>query len=212
MNSEMVNGWLNEVAEKHNIMVLGRISDFVRGPYRVMVSTKPVNSLDDIKGMKLRMYPDELSLSVWKHLGMNTIILPWTEVYEGLGRGVVQAANSPIALVESMKFYEQAKYIIRHDEFPQGIAFMTNNKAFKALSPELQKIVLDSHKEACAYSAEIMSKIAKESIARMEAKGAKYTTIDTKAFVDRMKGLYQQWEKGGKLPKGFLEDVAALAK
>ncbi|MEE4264334.1 MAG: hypothetical protein V2I56_16740, partial [Desulfobacteraceae bacterium] len=58
---------------------------------------------------------------------------------------------------------------------------------------------------------EIMAKVAEESIARMETKGANYSTIDTQPFVERMSGLYQQWEKEGKLPKGFLEEVAALA-
>ena len=212
MASDRVKGWLNAVAEKHNIMVLGNITDFVRGPYRVMVSTKPIASLADVNGLKLRLHPDDVAIAAWKHLGANAIVLPWTEIYESLGRGIVEACNSPMALVESMKFYEQAKYIVRHNEFPQGIAFMTNNEAFKKLSPDLQKIVLDSHKEACEFSAKIMTKVAEESIARMQTKGAEYSTIDTKPFVDRMNKLYQQWETEGKLPKGFLKDVANLAE
>ena len=212
MGSDLVQGWLDSVAQDHNIVTLGNITDFVRGPYRVMVSRKPITSLSDIKGLKLRLHPDDVAIAAWKHLGANTIVLPWTEIYESLGRGIVEACNSPMALVESMKFYEQAKYIVRHDEYPQGLAFMTNYKAFKALSPDLQKIVLDSHKEACAYSAEIMAKVAEESIARMEAKGANYSTIDTQPLVDRMSELYKQWEKEGKLPQGFLEEVAALAE
>jgi tripartite ATP-independent transporter DctP family solute receptor len=212
MASDQVQGWLDAVAQNHNVMVLGNITDFVRGPYRVMVAKKPITSLSDVNGLKLRLHPDDVAIAAWKHLGANAIVLPWTDIYESLGRGIIEACNSPMALVESMKFYEQAKFIVRHDEFPQGLAFMTNYKAFQALSPDLQKIVLDSHKEACAYSAEIMAKVAEESIARMQAKGANYSTIDTQPFVDRMRGLYQQWEKEGKLPKGFLEEVAALAK
>ena len=212
MDSDLVRGWLNAVSQNHNILTLGKITDFVRGPYRVMVSKKPINSLSDVNGLKLRLHPDDVAIAVWKNLGANTIVLPWTEIYESLGRGIIEACNSPMALVESMKFYEQAKYIVRHNEYPQGLAFMTNFKAFKALSPDLQKIVLDAHKEACAYSAEIMTKVADESIARMQAKGAVYSAIDTQPFVDRMNELYQQWEKEGKLPKGFLEEVKALAK
>jgi len=212
MDSAMVRGWLDQVASKHNIMVLGKATDFVRGPYRVMVSKKPVKVLADIKGLKLRMYPDNVAVATWKYLGANTIILPWTEIYEGLGRGIVDACNSPIALVESMKFYEQAKHIIRHDEFPQGMAFMTNYKAFKALSPELQKIVLAAHKEACDYSANIMGNVAEESIARMKKKGVQFSIIERQPLVDRLNELYREWEAEGKLPKGFLQEVAAMAK
>ncbi|MEJ2164569.1 MAG: TRAP transporter substrate-binding protein [Desulfobacterales bacterium] len=212
MDSDLVRGWLDSVAKNDNIMVLGEITDFVRGPYRVMVSKKPVKSLADVNGLKLRLHPDDVAIAAWKRLGANTIVLPWTEIYESLGRGIVEACNSPMALVESMKFYEQAKYIIRHNEYPQGIAFMTNYKAFNALSPDLKEAVLAAHKEACAFSAQIMGKVAEESIARMQAKGAEYSTIDTKPFVDRLNGLYRQWEEEGKLPKGFLEQVAVLAK
>ena len=212
MDSAMVRGWLDQVASKHNIMVLGKVTDFVRGPYRVMVSKKPVKTLADIKGLKLRMYPDNVAVATWKYLGANTIILPWTEIYEGLGRGIVDACNSPIALVESMKFYEQAKHIIRHDEFPQGMAFMTNYKTFKALRPELQKIVLAAHKEACDYSANIMGNVAEESIARMKKKGVQFSIIERQPLVDRLNELYREWEAEGKLPKGFLKEVAAMAK
>jgi len=212
MESELVRGWLDSVAKNNNIMVLGEITDFVRGPYRVMVSKKPIKSLADVKGLKLRLHPDDVAIAAWKRLGANTIVLPWTEIYESLGRGIIEACNSPMALVESMKFYEQAKYIIRHNEYPQGIAFMTNYKAFNSLSPDLKEAVLAAHKEACAFSAEVMGKVAEESIARMQAKGAEYSTIDIKPFVDRLNGLYRQWEDEGKLPKGFLEQVAVLAK
>ena len=212
MDSTMVRGWLDQVASKHNIMVLGKITDFVRGPYRVMVSKKPVKGLADVKGLKLRMHPDDVAVTTWKYLGANVIILPWTEIYEGLGRGIVDACNSPIALVESMKFYEQAKYVIRHDEYPQGMAFMTNYKAFKALNPELQEIVLAAHKEACAYSAEIMGNVAEESIDRMKKKGAQFSLIERQPFVDRLNELYRKWDAEGKLPKGFLQEVGKMAK
>ena len=212
MDSDMVRGWFNSVAKNDNIMVLGKSTDFVRGPFRVMVSKKPIKSLADVDGLKLRLHPDDVAIAAWKWLGANTIVLPWTEIYEALGRGIIQACNSPIALVESMKFYEQAKYIIRHNEYPQGMAFMTNYKAFNALSPDLKEALLAAHKEACAYSAEIMGKTAEESIARMEAKGAHYSEIDIKPFVERLNLLYRQWEEEGKLPKGFLEQVSSLSQ
>lgn len=210
MDSDMVQGWLDDVAKQHNIMVLGKVTDFVRGPYRVMVSTKPVKGLDDINGLKLRLHPDDVAIAVWKYLGANAMVLPWTDIYESLGRGIIQACNSPIALVESMKFYEQAKYITRHDEYPQGIAFMTNYKQFQSLTPELQAVVLEAHKEACAYSAEIMGNIAEESIERMKKQGAEFSMIDREPIEKRMKELYLQWEEEGQLPKGFLKAVDEL--
>ena len=211
LDSPMVQGWLEEIDKKNNIVLLGKIYDFVRGPFRVMVSKKPVNNLEELKGLKLRLHPDDVQIATWKYLGANTIVLPWTEIYEGLGRGIIQACNAPIALVEAMKFYEQAKYIIRNDEYPQGMAFMTNGKAYKALSPELKKAVLAAHKEACAYSGKVMGQVADDSIARMKKQGVNYSVLNRKPFVDRLQILYKEWQAEKKLPPNFLKTVNALA-
>ena len=79
MDSEMVKGWHKEIAQKHNIMILGKESDFVRGPYRVIVSKKPINSLNDVKGLKVRMPPADNIIAVYKHLGANVLVLPCSE-------------------------------------------------------------------------------------------------------------------------------------
>jgi tripartite ATP-independent transporter DctP family solute receptor len=212
INSPRVRGWYEKVKKEHNIMVVGNVADFVRGPYRVMVSKKPIASLADVKGLKLRLHPDELSITVWRELGANTIVLAWTEIYESMSRGIIEACNSPMALVESMKFQEVAKYIIRHDEFPQGIGFMTSAKDFDALTPELKKVVVDAVKGAGDYSVQLMEKQAQESIGRMEKKGVKYSVINQKPFIEKMAKFYAQMEADGKMPKGLIAEIQALAK
>ena len=212
INSPRVKGWTEKVRTERNILIVGNVADFVRGPYRVMVSKKPITSLADVNGLKLRLHPDELNIAIWRELGANTIVLAWTEIYESLDRGIIEATNSPMALVEPMKFYETAKFITRHDEFPQGLAFMTNSKDFEKLSPELKKVVVDAVKGAGDYSAELMGKQAQESIARMEKKGVKYSVIDKKPFVEKIAKLYAKMESDGKMPKGLLAEIQALAK
>ena len=212
INSPRVKGWTEKVRKERNIVIVGNVADFVRGPYRVMLSKKPITSLADVNGLKLRLHPDELNIAVWRELGANTIVLAWTEIYESLDRGIIEACNSPMALVEPMKFYETAKYITRHDEFPQGLAFMTNAKDFEKLSPELKKVVVDAVKGAGDYSAVLMEKQAQESIARMEKKGVKYSVIDKKPFVEKIAKLYAKMESDGKMPKGLLAEIQALAK
>lgn len=210
LSSDVVKEWHKKLQEK-NIRILGNEADFVRGPYRVLVSKKPVSSVSDLKGLRIRMFPDDTVIAVWKELGTVTIMLEWTAIYEGIARGIVEACTSPMALVESMKFYEVAKYIIRTDEFPQGIAFMMNNKKFESLPQDLQKVVLDAHKGSCELSAQLMSKAAEESLKKMiEKHGVKYSTPDMTPFREKVRPLYIKWEKEGKLPKGILEYIESI--
>jgi tripartite ATP-independent transporter DctP family solute receptor len=212
IGSPRVKGWTEKVRKERNIMIVGNVADFVRGPYRVMVCKKPITSLADVNGLKLRLHPDDLNIAVWRELGANTLVLAWTEIYESLDRGIIEATNSPMALVEPMKFYETAKYIIRHDEFPQGLVFMTNAKDYEKLTPELQKVVTDAVKGAGDYSAELMEKQAQDSIARMEKRGVKCSVVDKKPFVEKIAKLYAKMEADGKMPKGLLAEIQALAK
>jgi TRAP-type C4-dicarboxylate transport system substrate-binding protein len=205
----LVQGWLAEARAKAGIAVMGDMSAVVRGPYRVLVTKKPVANLAEMKGLKLRLHPDKLAADVWGFLGTETRVLAWTEVYQSINSGIVQAVNSPIALVESMRFYEVAPNIVRHNEYFQEIAFLTNAKAFDGLAPDVKAAVLRAHAEAGKYSQELMGSEAAASIERMKARGVTYTEMDIKPVVARMKEFYAEQEKSGALPKGYMAAVEA---
>lgn len=205
----LVQGWLAEAKAKAGIVVMGDMSAVVRGPYRVLVTKKPVANLAEMKGLKLRLHPDKLAADVWGFLGTETRVLAWTEVYQSINSGIVQAVNSPIALVESMRFYEVAPNIVRHNEYFQEIAFLTNAKAFEGLAPDVKAAVLRAHADAGKYSQELMGSEAAASIERMKARGVTYTEMDIKPVVARMKDFYAEQEKSGALPKGFMAAVEA---
>jgi len=211
LESSVVKEWGKKLKKEYGIIILGDPTAFVRGPYRVLVSKKPVLSLKDIKGMKLRMHPDDTAVAVWKELGADPIILDWTAIYESIQRGLVEACNSPIGLVDGMKFQEVAKYILKTDEYPQGMSFMTNNKAFENLSLDLQEAVLEAHKEACEFSSQIMYKEAEEVIDRMvKNEGVTFIRAPMGAFIEKLKPLYEKWEKEGKFPQGIIEYIEKL--
>jgi len=209
MDSDLVKGWFEKAAAESGVAPLGNPTAVLRGPYRVIVSNKPINGLDDIAGLKLRMHPNKLAIATWSHLGAEVITLPWTEVYQSINKDIVQAVNSPIALVESMRFNEVAPYISRHNEYWQSIGFMMNIDAYEALSDETKAGLLKAYDEAGAMSREIMMTVADESIERMTAAGATYTELDTGPFVARMQEFYQKMNENGELPEGFLETVEA---
>ena len=207
MQTDLVAGWLETVEQEAGITVIGDPTAFVRGPYRVMLSSRDWETLEDMQGIKLRMHPDELAAEAWRHLGAEVRTLAWTETYESLGRGIVEAVNSPIALAEPMRFYEVAPHIVRHDEYPQGMAFMASARAWDDLNEETKDQVLAAYDEAAAASQERMGAIADDSIARMQEAGVTYSEIDTSAFVQRMDEMYRRMDAEGEMPEGFLDAV-----
>jgi len=212
VQSPMLNTWKEELLEKAGIRILG-YGEFVRGPYRTLLSTRPVLKLEDVQGLKLRMYKSEMVMSIWKELGANVIYLAQAETYEGLKRGLVEAATFPIANIETMHFQEVAKFILQTNEFPQSVGFFVNEKAYQSLPEDLKKILLKAYEKSCGYTQANMEKAAEESLDRMIRKD-KVTFIRTPmdAFREKVKPLYRKWEAEGKygLKKGIIDDIAGL--
>ncbi|MEJ8474279.1 TRAP transporter substrate-binding protein [Roseibium algae] len=209
MGSDLVTGWFDKAAEVSGVKPLGNPTAVLRGPFRVMVSNKPVNSLADVTGLKLRMHPSKLAIATWSDLGAEVITLPWTEVYQAIQKGIVNAVNSPIALVQSMRFNEVASYISRTDEYWQSIGFIMNLKAYDALDESTQAGLLKAYNEAGAYSREVMFEVADKSIKSMKDAGATYVVLDTAPFVDKLKGFYAEMESSGEMPAGYMAAVEA---
>jgi TRAP-type C4-dicarboxylate transport system substrate-binding protein len=209
MDSDLVRGWFDKAAGQSGVGPLGNPTAILRGPFRVIVSNRQIDGLDDVQALKLRMHADQLAIASWSHLGAEVITLPWTDVYQSIQKDIVQAVNSPMALVQSMRFNEVAPHITRHDEYWQSVGFMMNIAAYEALDEATRAGLMKAYNEAGAYSREVMGKVAEESIGQMVAKGATYTVADTGPFVERMKSFYSKMADEGKLPEGFLAAVEA---
>ena len=207
MDSDLVKSWFDKAAGESGVVPLGNPTAVLRGPFRVIVSNKPIESLEDVAALKLRMHPNQLAIATWSHLGAEVITLPWTEVYQSIQKDIVHAVNSPIALVESMRFNEVAPYITRHNEYWQSIGFMMNKAAYDALDEGTRAGLLKAYNEAGAYSREIMGEVADASIETMKSDGTTYMEIDTGPFVEKMKEFYSRMAADGELPEGFLETV-----
>jgi TRAP-type transport system periplasmic protein len=117
--------------------------------------------------------------------------------------------NSPIALVEPMRFYEVAPYVIRHDEYPQGLAFMANAAAWNGLDEETRVQILEAYDEVAVESAAVTDAEANASIERMKAHGVNFSQVDIAPFVERMAELYAKMDSARQLPSGFLDAVTA---
>ena len=209
MNSDLVQGWYAKAAEVGGVELLGDPTAIMRGPYRVMVAKPDVQAFDDVSGLKLRMHPDKLAHSIWTTLGAEVTTLAWTDVYQSISKGIVEAVNSPISLVESMRFYEVAPHVIRHDEYYQSIGFMVNGDALDKLSDAHREALMKAYDAAGKYSFEVINGSVAPSIERMKAKGVTFMDIDRSPFVERMQAFYEEMAAKGELPDGFLEAVSA---
>jgi TRAP-type C4-dicarboxylate transport system substrate-binding protein len=112
-----------------------------------VTSKKPLRTLEDFKGLKMRTVGPQAAL--WKEIGVATTFISGGELYLALQTGVVDAYTWSNMSADNMKFHEVTKYMIMADPVPEGNStgsgngcFLANRKAFLELPADLQNIVV----------------------------------------------------------------------
>ena len=86
--------------------------------FRVMSTNKPVNSLADFKGQKIRTMENSYHLAFWKALGANPTPMSFSEVYIGLQQHTIDAQENPYEVIVSNNLYEQQDYVVETNYLP----------------------------------------------------------------------------------------------
>jgi TRAP-type C4-dicarboxylate transport system substrate-binding protein len=177
---------------------------------RIMFSKKPIASLTDVAGIKMRVPEIKTYLTLWETLGARPSRLAWGEVYLGLKTGVVEAAEGPISSAYATKFHEAAPNVIRTDHLMSSAHITVNDKAYGALAPDMQKLVSDCAREAVANTRKLADQETEDVVRKMAAEGAKVTTIDKRPVQQRAKEGVAKMEKEGAWTPGLWEQIQKL--
>ncbi len=140
--------------------------------FRTLSTNKPINSMSDLQGIKIRIMENELQLQQWKNYGANPTPMAFTELFTALQQKTVDAQDNGAELTWQTKFYEvQSHYTYTKHIYSPYLILMSKEK-FDGLTPEQQEIVLKVSDEAVAYERERCSEyeaVAIENIKNCES-------------------------------------------
>ena len=199
-----------ESLRENGLQLVNTARNFYRGPYRVLVSKEPVESVDDVAGLRFRAYENEVYVKAWEALGANPIIVAWSETYSALQQGTVDAATSTIGQLYGVKFTEVAPYVTRINEYSAEAILVANAKMWDSLGEENQKIITECANEMGDVMAKKTEEALQGDIDKMADGGAVFSDIDTDAFREKLKDFYYDLEKQGKLPAGLVDKALSV--
>lgn len=182
-----------------------------RGPYRVLVSSKPVRNVDDVNGLKLRVFPNDVYIRAWKALGAVPSQVAWTETYLGIRQGVIQSVTAPLATVRSMKFTEVAPYVMEIKEYPQTWPITVSERVWTRLKPEQQQLLVNAANEATKFYAKTTLERAQGDIDFMKsANKAEFIPVDANQWRRKLEPFYESLVKDKLLSQEIYDTVKTL--
>lgn len=147
------------------------------GARQVTNSVRPIKTMADLKGMKIRMQPNETHLATFRALGANPLAMDIKEVYSAMEQKVIDGHENPYALILTSRFNEVQKHLSNTAHFFDFIAVVANKKKFDGLSAEHRKIVQTAMTNAIAAQRAAATKADAESLAELQKKGMTYTEM-----------------------------------
>src|SRR5260370_14621661 len=114
-------------------------------------SRRPINKVDDIAGLKLRVIPNAINVDWVKALGANPTPLPFPEVYAALDQKAIDGQENPPTVISANKLYEVQKHIVlsHHQYNPQSLIF--SKKIWDTLDSVQKKILTEPAVKAAKY-------------------------------------------------------------
>ena len=163
---------------------------------RSFYAKKPIRSVADMKGLKVRVQPSDLWVSLITDMGASPTPMPFAEVYTGLKTGLLDAAENNIPSYDEMKHYESAPVFSEtmHVMSPEVLVF--SKKIWETLTPQEQAAIRKAAKDSVPYYQKLWEAKERDARADILKAGVKIvpaSEIDRKSFVDAEKPVWDKY-------------------
>ncbi|WP_282063553.1 TRAP transporter substrate-binding protein [Roseobacter litoralis] len=178
-----------------------RLIGYAGGGTRNLIVNKPVTTMEELQGLPMRVMGAPIQTRIFEAIKAAPSVIAYSEVYNAIQTGVIDAAENEAAGIEQMKFYEVGPEIslTRHAITVRPIAF--SNATFERLTPEEQACVMAAGKAGGKLGRDLESGQDSEKLSAMESAGL----LKTHEFTERDKLL----ELAGPVKRSYAEELGA---
>ena len=164
---------------------------WVNGFRQITTSTKPIRTVADLDGLKIRTPPTKIWVDMFRELGAAPTPIAASEMYTALQTHVVDAQENPFTILETYHLYEVQKYVSVTNHMWSNFWVVANADAFKSLPPDLQTILrnaINEHALTNRREMELSNASLEEKMSRVYR--MQINTVDTTPFRAKLKPFY----------------------
>jgi TRAP-type C4-dicarboxylate transport system substrate-binding protein len=157
----------DEIAKKADVMLIG----YGGGGVRSIFANKPIRNMAELKNLKIRVQGAPIWTRTFAAAGMSPTVIAYSEIYNGIQTGVIEAGENEAAGVEQMKFFEVGPNLsqTRHAISIRPICF--SGKTFRRMPADLQAAIRKAGMEAGNWERELESSSDTAILQKLEKEG-----------------------------------------
>lgn len=153
--------------------------------FKHMSANRPLRTVDDFKGLKMRIQASKVLEAQMKALGATPQAMAFSEVHSALQQGVVDGTENPVSNLYTKKMHQVQKHLTLSQHGYLGYAVIVNKAFWEGLPTDVRKILEQAMREATAYERDIAQKENDEALARVRAAGT--TEVHVLPLTERIK-------------------------
>ena len=177
LESDALDPIVKDVENQADVKIVG----YAGGGTRHLIVNRPVRNMDELKDLDIRVMGAPIQTRIFQAITAAPTVIAYSEIYNAIQTGVIDAAENEAAGIQQMKFYEVGPEIslTAHTITVRPIAF--SGKTFRRLPEDLQAAILKAGREAGRFGRELESSEDNAILAKMEEEDK----LRTHEFVER---------------------------
>jgi tripartite ATP-independent transporter DctP family solute receptor len=160
---------------------------------RSIYAKKPIKTVADVKGMKIRVQQSDLWVALVGAMGGNATPMPYGEVYTGLKTGLIDAAENNIPSFDTAKHYEAVKFYSKTEHSMAPEMLLMSKLVWDKLPKADQEMIRSAAKESVAVERKKWDEQEGISLAAVKAGGAQIVEVDKASFQGVMGPVYEKF-------------------
>jgi tripartite ATP-independent transporter DctP family solute receptor len=160
-------------------------------------SIRPVRSVKDLEGLRIRVQKAEIMMDMVRALGAEPIPMSFEEVYTGLQTGIIDCAENNYPSWVTKGHFETARFYTQneHSLVPEIILF--SKLTWDRISEQDRALSLKAARESIPYQRELWKQMVAESIEKALSAGCEIITdVDKEPFIRAMEPVYAKHSSG----------------
>ena len=201
-----------EELEEYGIKTIA--SNWIYGD-RHTLSVDPIESVDDLKGKKIRVPNTEIQIAGFKTLGAVPTPMSLSEVYTSLQQGVIDGLENPLSTLYNGRFQEVAKYLILDGHVKDFSTLICNVDIYNGLTDEQKELLVETCMEAGKYNNEICSTMDEDYTEKFVDEGVTVITPDEETlngFREKAAVFYEDPDVTKDWTEGLYETIQSILK